>query len=341
MRAAIHNPYLDSLGGGERYSLAFATTLVNLGYQVDIEWKNPSMGKRLEERFGIKLEGINFVKDIKRGEGYDYCFWVSDGSIPTLHSRKNILHFQFPFHGVKGNTLINKMKLFRINRIVCNSYFTKGFVDQEYGVKSLVIYPPVDVERIKPKRKTNSILFVGRFSQLTQAKNQDVLIHLFKKFYDKGYSDWELILAGGVEVGVGNYIEKLAKMTTSYPVKIISSPTFKNLLLLYGQAKIFWSAVGFGANGEKEPEKLEHFGISLVEGMTAGCVPIVYNAGGYKEIVSEGENGFLWETQGEIIKKTIKIIGDNKLYKSLSYEAVKSSQKYSFERFAKDVEKIL
>ena len=137
-------------------------------------------------------------------------------------------------------------------------------------------------------------------------------------------------------------------MTTSYPVKIISSPTFKNLLLLYGQAKIFWSAVGFGANGEKEPEKLEHFGISLVEGMAAGAVPIVYNAGGYKEIVSEGENGFLWETQGEIIGSNIrlriqnpKLIADNKLYRNISHEAVKSSQKYSFERFAKDVEKIL
>jgi hypothetical protein len=39
MRAAIYNPYLDTLGGGERYTLAVATTLFKNGYQVDIEWK--------------------------------------------------------------------------------------------------------------------------------------------------------------------------------------------------------------------------------------------------------------------------------------------------------------
>jgi len=341
MRAAIYNPYLDTLGGGERYSMAVARTLAFLDYIVDVEWKNENIKTKLEERFGMDFSRINFVRDIKRGNGYDVCFWVSDGSIPTLFARKNLLHFQIPFHQVKGNTLLNKMKLFRINKIICNSQFTKSFIDKEYGVSSIVIYPPVDLAKIKPKRKENKILFVGRFSQLTQAKNQDVLIRAFKKFYDQGYKNWELILAGGIEVGVGNYLDRLKKMAEGYPVKFITNPPFKDVLTLFGEAKIFWSATGYGANAEKEPRKMEHFGISVVEAMAAGCVPIVFNAGGHREIVSNGKNGFLWTKLPDLVKITKELILDNKYLRSISKEAVLRSNKFSYGSFEKHVKENL
>src|SRR3990172_5524638 len=193
MHAAIYNPYLDTLGGGERYTISFAKVLSDVGYDVDVEWKNPKIKNKLEERFGIKLQGINFINDIKRGDGYDICFWLSDGSIPLLRARKNFLHFQFPFKDTNGKSLLNRMKLVRINRVICNSKFTKSFVDKEYGIDSLVIYPSARTEKIKPKRKENIILFVGRFSRLTQLKRQDVLIEVFKKFVKRGYEDWKLI----------------------------------------------------------------------------------------------------------------------------------------------------
>ena len=45
MRAAIFNPYLDTLGGGERYSMAVAQALLLKGYTVNLEWKDPSIKK--------------------------------------------------------------------------------------------------------------------------------------------------------------------------------------------------------------------------------------------------------------------------------------------------------
>src|SRR5258706_3802924 len=95
MKAAIYNPYLDTLGGGERYTMAIATALVKKNYIVDVEWKDASIKTKLEDRFGIDLTNVNFINDVNRGDGYDVCFWVSDGSIPTLKSRKNFLHFKF------------------------------------------------------------------------------------------------------------------------------------------------------------------------------------------------------------------------------------------------------
>ncbi len=338
MRAAIFNPYLDTLGGGERYTLSFAHVLAESEFSTDLEWKEPEIKKILEERFGMDLSKINVIPDVKRGDGYDICFWVSDGSIPLLRARKNFLHFQVPFHGVNGRTLLNKMKLFRINKIVCNSRFTKGFIDKEYGVDSVVIYPPVATDKIRPMRKENIILFVGRFSRLKQSKGQDVLINAFKKLYDEGTKDWKLVLAGGMEIGVGDYLGKLKSDARGYPIEFIESPDFKTLKNLYGKAKIFWSASGFGEDEAKNPEKVEHFGISVVEAMAGGAVPIVYNAGGHKEIVQDGKNGFLWDTVEELLEKTRLLVNDNR---GLSKNAVQASKSFSYENFSSEVKKIL
>lgn len=337
MRAAIYNPYLDTMGGGERYTLSFAKVLSDNGWDVDVEWKDPDIKKLLESRFGMNLNDIRVVPDIKRGDGYDLCFWVSDGSIPTLKSRKNFLHFQVPFHNVGGNSLLNKMKLFRIDNILCNSSFTKKVVDREYGVESSVLYPPVSVTDFKSKRKENLIIYVGRFSKLKQSKRQDVLIKTFKKLTTNGINDWKLILAGGSELGVGNYIEELKKMAEENNIEIIESPDYKTLKDLYGRSRIFWSASGYGEDEEKFPEKVEHFGMTVVEAMAAGAVPVIYNAGGHKEIVKDGVNGFLWKNITELISKTKKIISEKGVYTNLSREARKDSQNFSYERFENEI----
>ena len=341
MKAAIYNPYLDTLGGGERYTMAVATALREKGYKVDIQWKEKSIIKRLEERFGIDLSEINFVKDIERGDGYDICFWVSDGSIPLLRARTNLLHFQMPFKKVGGRSLLNRMKLFRINRIICNSKFTKHLIDKEFGVKSIVIYPPVSVEKFKAKRKEKLILTVGRFSQLTQAKRQDVLIRAFKRLYDLGRKDWILILAGGVDVGVDDYVRKLKDSAKGYPIKIIESPSFKEICDLYGRAKIYWSASGYNIDENENPDKVEHFGIAVVEATAPKSIVLAYNAGGHKEIIDNGENGFLWKTQKQLIDKTNKVLEDPSLLRKISIKARKDCLKFSQDKFDTKFSKLL
>jgi len=336
-KAAIHNPYLDTLGGGERYTLSFALALVKKGYKVDLEWRSQKIKKILESRFGMDLGEINIVPDIKRGDGYDLTFWVSDGSIPTLLSRKNILHFQVPFHNVGGRSLLNKMKLFRINKIICNSYFTKKVIDKEYGVTSIVVYPPGAVGDIKPKRKENLILYVGRFSPLLQNKRQDILIKAFKRMVDRGLIGWELILVGGVEIGVGDYLKKLKKLAEGYPIQILESPDFRTLKELYGKSRIFWSASGYGEDEIKFPEKVEHFGITVVEAMAAGAIPVVYNAGGHKEIIKDGVNGFLWNSTSELLSETKKAISGKGVYTMISKKAKRDCLKFSYERFEKEI----
>lgn len=337
MKAGIFSPYLDTLGGGERYILSFAKVLKDEGWTVNIESKDPKILGKAVSRFGLDLEGINVVESVKRGDGYDLCFWLSDGSIPTLLARCNILHFQRPFFGVDGKSLLSRVKFFRINKVIVNSKFTKKWIDKEYPCKSVVIYPPVDIASLKSVRKENFILYVGRFSQLEQSKRQDILLKAFKSLYDGGFREWKLVLAGGSDVGRTNFVDKLIEEARGYPVKIIENPPFKEIKDLYSKAKIFWSASGYGINETKEPQKVEHFGITVVEAMAGGAVPIVYSGGGHKEIIDDGENGYLWSTTSSFLDKTRNLINNVASQRKISKEARKDAQKYSYERFKKEV----
>lgn len=341
MKAAIYNPYLDTLGGGERYTIVFARSLCSLGYSVDIEWNDESIQKKIEERFGIHITDMRFVDDIKRGDGYDVCFWVSDGSIPILRARRNFLHFQVPFKNINGKSLMNKMKFMRINRVICNSYFTKDVIDNEYGVDSYVLYPPVAVHEFKPLKKQNIILYVGRFSQLEQSKNQHILVEVFRELYVSGAKQWKLVLAGGTDIGVGDYIEKLRERMDNFPIEIIENPSFEELKDLYGKSRVFWTASGFSIDDVENPRKAEHFGISLVEAMSAENVVFAFEGGGHKEIIAEGENGFLWKSEDELLKKTLALLEDTKNMKEIGRRARIASKVYEQERFEAQVAELV
>lgn len=336
MRAAIYNPYLDTLGGGERYTMTVAQILRKHGWDVEIGWENPKIIEWLEERLGIDLAGVEIVPSISKGSGYEFVFWLSDGSIPTLFGKKNILHFQTPFHDIGGKSLFNRLKLLKISSIVCNSRFTKSFIDKEYGVKSVVIYPPVLIEEFRPTKKENIILSVGRFSQLQQSKRQDVLIDVFKKVSNK-LRGWKLILIGGSDVGGDEFAQYLRQQAREYPIEILENLPFSEIRKFYARAKIFWSAAGYGIDENKEPEKVEHFGITVVEALAAGCVPIVQGKGGHKEIVEERTNGFLWEEKDELLEKTIKLAEDDNIRRKLSKVGRENAKKFSQKRFEKEI----
>ena len=337
MKAAIYSPYLDALGGGERYVLSVARVLLEEGWNVDIEAKDEDLTQKVKERFGFDLGKAKITQSVKRGDGYDLMFWLSDGSVPILFARRNIFHFQRPFYNVDGKSLINRMKFIRIKKVVVNSYFTKKWVDREYPKESIVIYPPIDIERFRSRRKEKLILYVGRFSELGQAKRQDILVKNFMKMVDLGIKDWELILAGASDVGRTKNTDKLIEESRNYPISILENPNFKEIVNLYSKARIFWSAAGFGVNEQRSPERTEHFGITVVEAMASEAVPIIFEAGGHKEIVNNGKNGFLWRFEEDLRNKTSELINDKYKLKNMANIAKRDSVKYSYERFKKEI----
>ncbi|MEK7521651.1 MAG: glycosyltransferase family 4 protein [Patescibacteria group bacterium] len=337
MRALIYDPYLDTAGGGERYMMTAAGVLGKNGYNVDVWWKDAKVGKWLEGRIGIDFSEIKFVYELNRGVGYDLVFWLSDGSMPLLFGGKNIIHFQTPFTNVGGKSLFNRLKRTKIDSIVCNSEFTKRFIDREYGVDSKVVYPPINTEGFKPGKKENVILFVGRYSQLQQLKRQDVLVETFKNMCDHGLKSWRLVLIGGSEVGGREFVQSLKSESHRYPIDILENLPLDEVKKYYAKSKIFWSASGYGVDEDREPHQVEHFGMSVVEAQSAGCVTLVVNKGGHKETIKNGENGFLWETTQELMEETLKLTKDERRRKEIVEKAEKSSKKFSSKEFEKQI----
>ncbi len=121
-------------------------------------------------------------------------------------------------------------------------------VDEEFGISSDVVYPPVDVDSFieRTVEKENIIISVGRFSKLKQSKGQDVLIRVFRRMLDSGLiKEWKLVLAGGTEVGSSGYLEYLKKEAAGYPIEFIESPLYEKLVDLYVRSKIFLDSKRF------------------------------------------------------------------------------------------------
>lgn len=352
MRVALYSPYLDTLGGGERYLATIAEGLAPKN-QVDFFWDDQNIVRKLESRFNLDLSNVGTVYDVFKKRvslikkivmlrNYDLVIYLSDGSIPTPLSRKNVLHFQVPFILKDGRRISNKLKLARYDAVICNSIFTKKYIDETYGVVSRVIYPPVDFSYFRPRggigRKENLIVSVGRFSSIFGGKKQDVLIDVFRDFH-KDYPQWSLIIAGGSSDE--KYVKNLVAKAEDLPIKILTNISAENLKELYVRASIYWHATGYSEDLERYPERAEHFGISVVEAMAASCVPVVFEGGGLTEIVDNTKNGFLWEDKDGLLLRTKKLANDRKLREKLAGHAKAKARNFSKERFTEEFTKIL
>jgi len=265
-------------------------------------------------------------------------FSVSDGSLPTSLAKKTIVHFQFPFQ-LKKASLSNLLKS-HLYTLVCNSRFTKKYIDASFHVNSRVLYPPVDTGLFTPAKKTNTIIYVGRFSHLTQTKNQLLLIKSFKNI-SALLPGWKLIIAGGLGVGRDDkFISTLQNESKNSRIELFFNPDINTLKKLFGQAKIFWSAAGYGEDAHSQPLRMEHFGMTVVEGMSAGCVPVITNLGGHTEIL-DNKSGFLWDTPSELEKITLTLIKNPKVLAFMSKQAQLRSKIFSTACFQNSLASII
>ncbi len=347
MKIGIYTPYLDTLTGGEKYILSMAACLAK-EHEVSLFWDpkdEESLKYNAQKKLGIDISNISFVSNIfsssvsvvsrlLRSKRYDKIIFLSDGSIPVV-SCGLILHFQFPVEWVDGRLIKTQLKLKRVEKILCNSEFTKELIDKKFTVSSDVLYPPVEIKEVEIE-KENVILNVGRFGQHVEGvyfKKQDVLIQAFKKMIDGGFKNWKLVFVISVAERDNERFELLRKLGSDYPIEFIVNPSNEKLWEAYGRAKIYWHASGFGEDIEKHPEKAEHFGISTVEAMGAGAVPIVIHAGGQMEIVENRKSGFLWNSIEELIGYTQIISEEKDVWEVMSKSAQARALVFSSDKF--------
>lgn len=356
MRIAIYSPYLDTFGGGEKYILTVAEILSSKA-AVDLIFDNhlyslgaENLTKNLGKRFDLDLSKVRICKGpVGKGSNsierllffakYDLLIYLTDGSIFYPTARKNIIHIQSPLAGEARKNLWGKFKLKGWDLIIYNSEFTKKNSESNWPIDSVVLYPPVDTDSIKPLKKKKYILSVGRFFGYLKDKKHEVMIKVYKGLQNsKKIDEWSLHLVGAASDGDESYLKKLQSLSKGFSIKFYPNLGYSDLVRLYGQSSLYWHAAGFG---EDDPTRMEHFGISTVEAMAAGCVPVVINKGGQTEIVENGKTGFLWNNLEDLKEFTTRLVKDQSLRAKLSREAVTDSRKFSKKRFESEIGELI
>jgi len=356
-RAALYDPYLDTLGGGEKHILSILKVLEDEGYQINVFW-DKNLQPQIENRF--RLQFVNqikflpniFVKQNSIGKlvtlkGFDIFFYVTDGSYFFSSAKKNFVFCMIPDKNLYKRSLINKLKTLNY-RFITNSLFTQNWLNK-WGVKSGVIYPYINKDFIDLKvnelKKENIILSIGRFYSHLHSKKQSILINMFNKLKQSNpmFKNFRLIMAGGLKEEDKRYFSKLQLTVKNSPDTLLKTNLpYDKLLELYKKSLIYIHMTGFGVDENKNPEQVEHLGIAPLEAMVSGCLTFCYSAGGPKEIIKDGENGFLFKTQEELSKKLPPVLLNPALQARIKNRAKQFVQdNFSYETFKKKVKEVI
>lgn len=235
-----------------------------------------------------------------------------------------------------GPSALNRLRAYDI--IVANSRFTQGWIQQRWGLPSTIIYASCElVDGTQPKAKM--ICHAGKFASAhnhqVMNKHQDVLIESFKALPDLHQAGWQLHLAGGCDPTPENQaqVAALQRASEGYPIFFHVNASLAELQQLYRTASLYWHATGYGRDAQRNPNTQEHFGITIVEAMSAGAVPVVFNSGGPTETVTHGVSGFVWDDSSELTAYTRRLVADEPLRSSLSQQAIARSQHFSNAKF--------
>ena len=245
-----------------------------------------------------------------------------------LQSIWNKWQWQFRLHGYQVKA--------------ANSDFTRRWTKRRWNIDCQVVFPPVDID-IPPLEKSKRILSVGRFAISGLGKKQIEMLQTFKQLRTLGYADWHYDSAGGCgpTEEEQTFLKKATQLGAECNANIHANLSPVQLKRLYQQSKIFWHAAGLNVDEDSHPEFIEHFGMTTVEAMAAGCVPVVINKGGQPEIVEHGVSGFLWNTPEEWQNYTIRLMQDEALFQKMSGAARNRARVFSREAFVGRVQSML
>jgi glycosyltransferase involved in cell wall biosynthesis len=223
------------------------------------------------------------------------------------------------------------------DRVLANSEYTRTWIRRLWGVDADVLFPPIRVHELHPVAKARRILSVGRFigRGLGHSKKQLEQVRAFGQMCRRGGLDgWELHLVGGCEPSQRPYLAEVQRAASGLPVQVHANAPRAKVEELFATSSIFWVSTGLGEDEERAPWLFEHFGITTVEAMAAGCVPVVIDKAGQREIVRHEVDGYRWASLEELEAFTRRLAGDQQLRQRLAAAATERAAAFSEAAFA-------
>ncbi len=208
-----------------------------------------------------------------------------------------------------------------VDQLLSVSNYTRDFVRRVWSRDSTTLYPPCPIAQYESLRveKENLAVTVGRIVP-------EKRMHIFEEIARK-LPPWKFAIIGSVSDHNSAYYDFLRKHAPPN-LSFVLSPLRKVREML-GTAKVYVHC----ARGE-------HFGMTIVEAMAAGCVPIVHNSGGPREIVTENV-GYRWKGIGEAVDHISRLREDEELRRELSSAARVRARSFSAEVFESSLARII
>ncbi len=221
--------------------------------------------------------------------------------------------------------------------VLANSAYTREWIDTLWHREAAVLHPPIETTRFTPAPVREKVIAsVGRFFSpgLGHAKRQLEMVRWFGELHRAGKLDgWRFVVVGGCENSQLPYLAQVRAAAAGLPVEVHPNAPRPMVEQLLSRASIFWSATGY-AEGDHRPWAAEHFGMTTVEAMAGGCVPVVIDKAGQREIITPGVDGFRWSSPLELMRQTVQVAGDEALRARLATAAITRSATFSDAAFA-------
>lgn len=213
------------------------------------------------------------------------------------------------------------------------SHFAADWTERRWGQVCGLLYPPMPDGSRARSAKADAIVSLARINSW---KQQIEMARAFGDHIHRHAPGWELAFVGGVgdTTAEREYLAELRAVAAGLPVRIVANASRAEVEAELARAKIFWHVMGLGIDPDVDPLRIEHFGIATVEGMAAGCVPVVLNKGGQAEIVIDGECGYTAGDAETMAGRIVDLTRDPALLDRMSVAAQVRAADFSREKFA-------
>lgn len=300
------------------------------------------------------LRRLQLERDLGREISEPYDLFIDSSDIPPFfnHARRGALLIHFPlvsFEEYHGHTTDNwqshhfalrwlknlfhrhewKQRFASYDGCMVNSEFTRHWIKRLWGLDAKIVFPPLRAG-LNPQSKRQTILSIGAI-RAAQHKKQTVTLNAFKSLCDAGLAGWRYVMMGasGSSRDDQDALNGLRDLAAGYPIDIRNDVSGAELKDALETSSILWHSMGYGVDAEIEPRRMEHFGMVATEALAAGCIPVVFNGGGLREIITNGKTGYLWSTPEELQQQTLRLTGDEERRRVIGSAAVEASRTFA------------